>query len=60
MNIKNPQAELLVTATSIGDLKTTVVGYYHFDHETDKHYIALAVSLKRVEIDAESLKMINL
>lgn len=47
--------KILFRAVAKGDLKTMVYGYYHYDSQTDTHYICLADSLIRKEIDPDTL-----
>lgn len=47
--------KILFRAVAIGDLKTMVYGYYHYDSQTDTHYICLKDSLIRKEIDPDTL-----
>ena len=57
--IKNPQKALLVTATACGDCIADVVGYYHFDTETQTHYVCDEKSLIRYEVLPETIKFAN-
>lgn len=47
--------KILFRAIAKGDLKTMVHGYYHYDSQTDTHYICLKDSLIRKEIDPDTL-----
>lgn len=47
--------KILFRAVAKGDLKTMVHGYYHYDSQTDNHYICLKDSLIRKEIDPDTL-----
>lgn len=55
--MQNPKIELLVRAIVVGDLKTEVIGYYHYDISTDTHYVCDYKNLKRYEVYEYSITL---
>lgn len=57
--MQNPKKELLVIAIIVGDLKTKIIGYYHYDLMIDTHYVCDYKDLKRYEVYEYSITLNN-
>lgn len=51
--------KFLVKGIVIGDVKPIIVGYYHYDEKTDKHYICSEKTLFRYEVYENSVEFAN-
>ena len=57
--MENPEKKLLVIGTACGDLKASVIGYYHYDKSVGKHCIALEKSLLLKEVYPDTITLLH-
>lgn len=53
------QDKFLAKGIMIGYIQSKIVGYYHYDSKTDKHYICDEKTLFRYEVYENSVELLN-